>query len=167
MNERSPAPIPITAQTELSEALAGISELIGVSPSAGTLWSLLWFSAEPLSLEYLAETAGIAKSGASIALRSLVEARLAKRLPRGTDRRSYYVVAASPWSILQHWLRATFMPEVEALLASTAAGADRAEDLDSEVLRDRFAVWKDFLVQTKSALEAAFSYAAAEAATKR
>ncbi len=130
---------------EASEKLARLAELTGGTPSAGRLWALLWFSDRPLSLEELADRAGLAKSGASITMRRLVDARLARRLPAGPDRRSFYTVADSPWQVVEHWLRVSLVPELELLGGAADAGLAQAGIEDNPVLVERFTAWQGFL----------------------
>ncbi len=135
------------ASARVSEDLARLAELTGGTPSAGRLWALLWFSDRPLSLEELAERAGLAKSGASITLRRLVDARLVRRLPAGPDRRSFYAVTDSPWVVVEQWLRASVVPEFEILDGAAGLGLAQADADDNPVLVERFTAWRGFLAE--------------------
>ena len=139
--------------TPVSEDLARLAELTGGTPSAGRLWTLLWFSDRPLSLEELADRAGLAKSGASITLRRLVDARLARRLPTGTDRRSFYTVSDSPWAVVETWLRTSLVPELEILQRATGLGLAQAGADDNRVLIERFTAWRGFLTEASGIVD--------------
>ena len=137
----------------VSEDLARLAELTGGTPSAGRLWALLWFSDRPLSLEELADRAGLAKSGASITLRRLVDARPVRRLPTGTDRRSFYTVSDSPWAVVETWLRTSLVPELAILERATGLGLAQAGVDDNHVLIERFTAWRGFLADASAIVD--------------
>lgn len=131
--------------------MARICGLYGVNPLAGRLYAVLFLSTEPVSLEELCERVSAAKSTASVALRTLLAARVARRLPRRSDRRDWYEAVADPWEVLSEWNRLFFQPELdmwrengrelEDALASRDAPAGEAK----RVVRERLVVFREFV----------------------
>ena len=62
----------------------------GLGPSFGRVFGLLLMSDEPLSLDEIAESLGISKSGTSVAARELERAGVARRLSTPGSRRALY-----------------------------------------------------------------------------
>ena len=69
------------------------AESDGFSPIAGRLFGVLLLSAEPLSLDELAETLGVSKASVSTDARRLLERGIVERVSRPGDRRDYYELA--------------------------------------------------------------------------
>jgi predicted transcriptional regulator len=101
------------AALRFEDGVARVTGLYGVNPLAGRLYAVLFVSAEPISLEQLAARVSVAKSTVSVALRTLLAARVVRRLPRRADRRDWYEAVADPWEVLAEWNRRFFQPELE------------------------------------------------------
>lgn len=84
-----------TSEQLLMDELAHIFERQSMSPLLGRLGGSLLFSANPLSLQQIADTLQISRAAASINLRNLLQLGLVKKLPPGTDRRDYYMIGES------------------------------------------------------------------------
>ena len=123
------------ASRQFEDGLARICGLYGVNPLAGRLYAVLFLSTEPVPLEELGARVSAAKSTVSVALRTLLAARVVRRLPRRSDRRDWYEAVADPWAVIAEWNRLFFQPElamwretgeaiVQALSARDAPPAD-------------------------------------------
>lgn len=143
----------------MSDGMARIFRLYGMSPLLGRLYAVLFLSTEPQSLEALCAAVGAAKSSVSVALRKLESARVAKRLPPRTDRRDYYEVVGDPWAVFADWTKHYFSQELSMLRETTdsvlaaldAEGPVRESDT---ALRARLDTWRDFVEVLASALNA-------------
>ena len=131
------------ASRHFEEGLARICGLYGMNPLAGRLFGVLFVSAEPVSLEELCARVSAAKSTVSVALRTLLAARVVRRLPRKSDRRDWYEAVADPWEILADWNRLFFQPELEmwrdtgAMLGRSLGSRDAPAGEAARVLRAR------------------------------
>jgi len=151
---QSPKPNPHAfrdASRHFEDGLARICGLYGVNPLAGRLYAVLFVAAEPVSLDELCERVSAAKSTVSVALRTLLAARVVRRLPRRNDRRDWYEAVADPWELLSEWNRLFFQPEIamwretgselERALSARDAPAGRAK----QVIRERIAALAEFV----------------------
>lgn len=139
------------ASRHFEEGLARICGLYGVNPLAGRLFGVLFVSAEPVSLEELCARVSSAKSTVSVALRTLLAARVVRRLPRKNDWRDWYEAVADPWEILAEWNRRFFQPELEmwretgALLERLLGSRDAPTGEPARVLRARLSTLEEFM----------------------
>ncbi len=90
MSGKSDMDILKDARMEVSQAMSQTMDLYGYSPSTGMLYSLLYFSEEPLSLHALAETLEVSKTTVCTGARSMEErGLLAKSWMKGSRRDHY------------------------------------------------------------------------------
>ena len=113
------------ASRQFEEGLARICGLYGVNPLAGRLYAVLFVSTEPIALEDLCERVSAAKSTVSVALRTLLAARVVRKLPRRSDRRDRYEAVADLWEVLADWNRLFLQPEL-AMWRETGEGLERS-----------------------------------------
>ena len=138
------------ASQHFQEGTARICTLYGVNPLAGRLFAVLFLSVEPVSLEDLCRRVSSAKSTVSVALRTLLGARVVRRLPRKSDRRDYYEAVADPWEILADWNRLFVQPELEMWRETgeeleRALRASDAPRVEREALRERLETMASFV----------------------
>ncbi len=142
----------VRAAREFEDGVARICGLYGVNPLAGRLYAVLFVAAEPVSLESLCERVSAAKSTVSVALRTLLASRVARRLPRRGDRRDWYEAASDPWEILADWNRLFVEPELEmwrdtgAELVRALDARDAPAGASKEALRERLVTLGEFVV---------------------
>jgi hypothetical protein len=145
------------ASTGLAEGMARICRLYGVAPVVGRLYAALFLSPRPLSLDELVARVGAAKSTLSVGLRTLVSARVARRLPPRGDRRDFYEAVTDPWAVLADWNTLYLTPELEMFrdtgeVLEAALGAHDAPAPDeAAVLRERLRAFRE-LAETMSGL---------------
>ena len=82
------------------DAVAELGKLLGLSKSASLALALLFVSEVPLSLDDIAQQAGIAKSSISVILKTLEQMGLTTTVDKPTDRRKYYRVVDNPGDAL-------------------------------------------------------------------
>jgi len=138
------------AVKDMADGTARICRLYGVSPLLGRLYTTLFLSTEPMSLEELCGAVGAAKSSVSVALRKLEHARVARRLPPRNDRRDFYEAVTDPWSVLGEWTTRYFTPELDMFRETGAAiekalgASDAPRGRDKAVLRERIVAFREF-----------------------
>lgn len=116
-------------------SFAQVCQIYGLPPTVGRLYALLFLSPTPLSLAELAEATAAAKSTTSVSLRRLERYRLVARLPRGSDRKDYYVPVTDIVEIVQDWMRLFVQPE---LGVADGMVADMDRDLELAAQRGEF-----------------------------
>ena len=84
---------PANATNDFIEHIAILLEAEGMARVAGRLFGVLLVSAEPRSLDELAEQLGVSKASVSINIRFLEEKGAVERIGRQGDRRDYYRIA--------------------------------------------------------------------------
>ena len=139
------------ASAGFEEGVARICRLYGVNPLCGRLFAHLFLASGPLSLDELCRRTGAAKSTVSVALRTLLSARVARRLAPGRDRRDFYEAVSDPWELLADWSRLYFGPELEmwretsdALTEALRAAKDAPRGAANAELRARIGRMRDF-----------------------
>ncbi len=98
-----------------AEGLATVGRIYGLNPVLSHLYAALFVSPVPLTLEQAAAQAGVAKSTASVSLRTLERLFLVRRAPkRPGDRRDAYEPVTDLAAIVSEWLRTFVAREIEA-----------------------------------------------------
>ncbi len=80
-------------QREFIDRMGQAAETDGMSPIASRLFALLLLSAEPRSLDELADELQVSKASISTDARRLLERGAVERVSRPADRRDYYQLA--------------------------------------------------------------------------
>lgn len=133
-------------EDQLLSSFAQVCQIYGIPPTLGRLYAVLYLSPDPMSLAELAEATGAAKSTTSVSLRRLERYRFVRRLPRGSDRKDYYVPVTDPLELLQDWVRLFVEPEMQVagdmvraverdLTAAVTAG--EYGEAEAEAMRER------------------------------
>lgn len=74
------------------DALAQNMDLYGITPSAGRLYGLLFFSDKPLTLDEMKEELGMSKTSMSVAVRSLLELNMVEKVWVKGERKDLYTI---------------------------------------------------------------------------
>ncbi len=122
-----------------------MGRIYGLNPVYSHLYAAVFLSPAPLSLEHIASRAGVAKSTASVSVRTLERWVLVRRAAkRPGDRRDTYEPVTDPAGIAAEWLRTFVAREVEAgvVVANDVAAAldDALKDhspADAAVIKGR------------------------------
>ncbi|MDF1504014.1 MarR family transcriptional regulator [Roseisolibacter sp. H3M3-2] len=128
-----------------------LCERDGLPRIAGRILGLLLVSAEPLSLDGIAERLGVSRASVSTDARRLVEQGVLERVGLPGDRKDYYRMASdSPERSLEQKL--VGLRQFLALLdeAQRLPGQDPAV---SERLAEASALYRDVMLATTDALE--------------
>lgn len=80
------------ASVEMVEVGGRIAVLLGLPRSMGQIYGLLFFSAQPLSLNNLSSMLGVSKGSASTSTRQLVTFNAIRKVWIAGDRQDYYEV---------------------------------------------------------------------------
>ncbi len=80
----------------LFEAVVKVGKLLGLNKSASLALALLFAADQPLSLDDITASTGIAKSSNSVILKNLEQMGLVESVNRPHDRRKYYRVVDNP-----------------------------------------------------------------------
>jgi DNA-binding transcriptional regulator GbsR (MarR family) len=65
----------------------------GFSPLVGKIFACLLFSAEPVSLQEMADQLGVTKAAVSVQVRALEKQLMCQKLPTSSDRKDYYYIS--------------------------------------------------------------------------
>ncbi|MBP1942407.1 GbsR/MarR family transcriptional regulator [Cytobacillus luteolus] len=74
------------------DALAQNMNLYGITPSAGRLYGLLFFSDKPLTLDDMKEELGMSKTSMSTSVRSLLELNMVEKVWVKGERKDLYTI---------------------------------------------------------------------------
>ena len=132
------------AQRTFIDRLGDTAEADGLSPIAGRLFALLMLSAEPQSLDELADALGVSKASVSTDARRLLERGIVERTRRTGDRRDFYELApdffarvirarVARWRRIQQ-LVDDVRAEAEALPAAARDRFDAVDAIQSAVI---------------------------------
>ncbi|MFD1634878.1 GbsR/MarR family transcriptional regulator [Haloplanus ruber] len=119
-----------TAREEVIESMERSAEVYGLSRSAGRVYGVLYFAAEPLSIPELVEETGYAKSTISNVTRRLTRIGLIRRRSSGGGgRRVRFEPEADLWFVV----RDVFQQHVAREMGTTRRTLDRSlSRLDDE-----------------------------------
>ena len=77
-------------RSEIGDAMAKTMDLYGVPPSIGRLYSMLYFSEEPLTLDELRDHMGMSKTSMSTGVRRLEKNKMVKKVWKKGVRKHLY-----------------------------------------------------------------------------
>ncbi len=83
----------------LFEAVVKLGKLLALNKSASLALALLFAADQPLSLDEITSSTGIAKSSNSVILKNLEQMGLVEAVNRPHDRRKYYRVVDNPGEV--------------------------------------------------------------------
>jgi DNA-binding transcriptional regulator GbsR (MarR family) len=112
------------ARERVIESMEQSAEVYGLSRSAGRIYGVLYFAAEPLSIPELVEGTGYAKSTVSNVTRTLTRIGLIhRRSSEGGGRRVRFEAEREVWFVLQD----VFQQYIQRELQTTLRAIRRAE----------------------------------------
>jgi len=79
-------------RTTVIDAIAQNMNLYGITPSAGRLYGLLFFSDKPLTLDEMKEELGMSKTSMSTSVRSLVDLNMVEKVWVKGERKDLYKI---------------------------------------------------------------------------
>ncbi len=100
------------SQSEFAELLGRTAQAFGLTPSVGQIYGLLYLSAEPLSLDEIAESLDLSKASASIGTRQLESLHAVQVSSKNTDRRDYWEARLEPQEVLQKMMSSVLAPRL-------------------------------------------------------
>ncbi|WP_245308283.1 GbsR/MarR family transcriptional regulator [Halalkalibacter urbisdiaboli] len=74
------------------DALAQNMNLYGITPSAGRLYGLLFFSNKPLTLDEMKEELGMSKTSMSVSVRCLLDLNMVEKVWIKGERKDLYII---------------------------------------------------------------------------
>ncbi|WP_276260903.1 GbsR/MarR family transcriptional regulator [Haloglomus litoreum] len=131
--EGEPSEAVRNAEERVIEAFARSAEMYGASRSLGRLYGELFFAAEPLSLDDLAERSGYAKSTVSTAMSTLERFHLVQRrsLPN-EGKRAFFEAERDFWYVVREFLQNEVRREVTVMTRALDEAAEELADADGE-----------------------------------
>lgn len=120
----------------LIQALGRQSAFWGLGKTAGEMYAVLFLSAEPVSLEELAQRLKLTKGNISIAIRQLEQLGMVRRSWQKGDRRVFFEVETNFWKIAHSVLGLRHKPEFEQSFNLVEESVSLAEQADPSVERD-------------------------------
>ncbi|MDZ5474459.1 GbsR/MarR family transcriptional regulator [Bacillus sp. 31A1R] len=79
-------------RTMVIDAIAQNMNLYGITPSAGRLYGLLFFSDKPLTLDEMKEELGMSKTSMSTSVRSLLDLNMVEKVWVKGERKDLYTI---------------------------------------------------------------------------
>jgi DNA-binding transcriptional regulator GbsR (MarR family) len=111
------------------ELFSGMVRMLGLPPSIGAIYGLLYVSVAPLSLDDLVEKLGISKGSASQGL-AVLKKLGALRPAEMSGRREYYSADVALKKLVGGFLRSEVMPNLDRGGASAADLLAKVKSLD-------------------------------------
>ena len=113
------------------ESMERSAEVYGLSRSAGRVYGVLYFAAEPVSIPELVERTGYAKSTISNVTRQLDRlGMIRRRSSEGGGRRVQFEAEQDIWAILQDVFRQHLQREMQASLRELGRAQERLQELE-------------------------------------
>jgi len=100
------------AQAEVGQALAQTMDLYGVNPSTGMLYSILYFSDRPLTLDDLKDSMGMSKTSMSTGVRNMEKRGLVNKIWKKGSRKDYYVADTNFFNNFKNYFIPMFQREI-------------------------------------------------------
>ncbi|MUW15003.1 MarR family transcriptional regulator [Halorubrum sp. CBA1125] len=124
---------PAAARERVIESMEQSAELYGLSRSAGRIYGVLYFAAEPLSIGDLVEETGYAKSTVSNVTRTLTRIGLIRRRSSsGGGRRVRFEPERELWYVVREVLRRDVARELQTTLRTVRQAERDLEAVDDE-----------------------------------
>ncbi|WP_336747206.1 GbsR/MarR family transcriptional regulator [Paenibacillus sp. y28] len=82
-------------RSKLGHDMSLAFEKNGYSPLVGRIFSLLMFSAKPISLQDITTSLHVSKAAVSVQVRAMERDGMCRKAPSGRDRKDYYYIAES------------------------------------------------------------------------
>ena len=121
------------ARNDVGSALAKTMDLYGITPSIGHLFSRLYFSDEPMTLDELQESMGMSKTSMSTGVRNLEKNKMVKKVWRKGVRKDLYLGEKNFFTHFINFFVPMWRREIEVNLdAINRAEPELQELLESE-----------------------------------
>ncbi|WP_058991898.1 GbsR/MarR family transcriptional regulator [Haloarcula sp. CBA1127] len=148
------------ARERVIESMEQSAEVYGLSRSAGRIYGVLYFAAEPLSIPELVDKTGYAKSTVSNVTRTLSRIGLIhRRSSEGGGRRVRFEAEREVWFILQDVFQQYIQREVQTTLRTIRRAEEEvpADTREQERVRNLRETYEDLeeIVQLTSEYSAA------------
>ncbi len=108
------------ARMEVSQAMSQTMDLYGYTPSTGMLYSLLYFSEDPLSLDDLARALEVSKTTVCTGARSMEERGLLAKSWKKGSRRDHYRAETDFFNNFLHYFSSMWQREIDVNLKAIA-----------------------------------------------
>jgi DNA-binding transcriptional regulator GbsR (MarR family) len=122
--KNSEIPAIADVRTELLLSLSRISQFWGFPRAMGALYGALYLAQEPLSLEELADQAGITKGAVSTNVRALDQLGMVHKHLRVGERKDYYSAETDFWKMAKTLLEQRRKAEFDGALRTVGALLD-------------------------------------------
>ena len=119
-----------SARAEVGQAMAQTMDLYGHTPSTGMLYSLLYFSEEPLSLDELAQKLQVSKTTVSNGARNMEERGMLHKSWKGGTRRDYYQAETDFFASFTNYFSTMWRREIDV----NERAIERAEPIFRQLL---------------------------------
>jgi len=149
------------ARERVIESMEQSAEVYGLSRSAGRIYGVLYFAADPLSIPELVEETGYAKSTVSNVTRTLSRIGLIhRRSSEGGGRRVRFEAEREVWFILQDVFQQYIQREIQTTLRTIRRAEEHmpADAREQERVRNLRETYED----VEEIVQLASEYSAAE-----
>lgn len=131
------------ARNAFVDRMGQLGSELGLNPAIGSIYSLLYMSAEPISLDEICEACGMSKGNASMNLRELERWEAVSKVPVRSDRRSFYEANLDIVGIIRSQLREGLgrrLQEADRALEGIEEAFSRNKNEDTmNVMKERLA----------------------------
>jgi DNA-binding transcriptional regulator GbsR (MarR family) len=146
------------SRDSLIQALGRQSAFWGLGKTAGEMFAVLYLSAEPVSLEELAQRLKVTKGNISIAVRQLEQLGMVRRSWQKGDRRVFFEVETDFWKIAHSVLGLRHKPEFDQSFnlveESTRLAKQAAPSEERDIVIKRLQMLQEFYCTLDSVVEA-------------
>lgn len=106
------------------------ARILGLPPSIGEIYGLLFISPTPLALDDFVERLGISKGSVSQGLRMLKGLRAVREVESASDRRTYYEPAIELKRLAGGFIREQVRPHFKSAETRIRDLAEKAQEID-------------------------------------
>jgi DNA-binding transcriptional regulator GbsR (MarR family) len=151
------------AREEVIESLERSAEVYGLSRSAGRVYGVLYFSAEPRSIPELVEETGYAKSTISNVTRKLTRIGLIRRRSSGGGgRRVQFEPETDLWFVVQDVFQQYLAREMGSTRRTLGRALTRLDEDEDGETRDRIEALSETYDEFETLLELAMEHSVEE-----
>lgn len=145
------------------ESMEQSAEVYGLSRSAGRIYGVLYFAADPLSIPELVDATGYAKSTVSTVTRTLTRVGLVRRRSsEGGGRRVQFAAEREVWFIVQDVFRQYIHREMQATLRTIQRAEDQLSGEESRHDEERIRELRETYEDLREIVQLASEFSAAE-----
>lgn len=151
------------ARERVIESMEQSAEGYGLSRSAGRIYGILYFAANPLSIPELVDATGYAKSTVSNVTRTLTRIGLIhRRSSEGGGRRVQFEAEREVWFIIQDVFQQYIHREMQATLRTIQRAEDQLSDEDNQHDKERIRELRETYEDLREIAQLASEFSAAE-----